>query len=140
MGAPCSLDLRKRVVARVEAGDSCRSVAARFGVAVSSVVKWAQRKRETSSVAAKRMGGHRPFVLAGQRAWLLARLTEKPDITLRAVVAELVDRGVVVSYYAVWNFFRHEGKSFKKKPARKRTGQAGRRKAAGAVEKVSRQT
>ncbi|MGE4063133.1 MAG: helix-turn-helix domain-containing protein, partial [Rhodospirillaceae bacterium] len=46
MGSPCSLDLRKRVVARVEAGDSCRAVAARFGVSVSSVVKWSQRKRE----------------------------------------------------------------------------------------------
>ena len=40
MARPYSNDLRERVVEAVEAGDSCRTVAARFGVAVSSVVKW----------------------------------------------------------------------------------------------------
>jgi transposase len=42
MTAPLSNDLRKRVVAAVGSGDSCRTVAARFGVAVSSVVNWSQ--------------------------------------------------------------------------------------------------
>jgi hypothetical protein len=41
-------------------------------------------------------------------------LAEKPDITLRALVAELADRGVKVSCFAVWPFFEHEGISFKK--------------------------
>ncbi|MGB3898886.1 MAG: hypothetical protein WA973_10055, partial [Mesorhizobium sp.] len=36
MTAPLSKDLRERVVGAIEAGESCRSVAARFGVAVSS--------------------------------------------------------------------------------------------------------
>ena len=43
MTAPLSNDLRERVVGAIEAGESCRSAAARFGVAVSSAVKWAQR-------------------------------------------------------------------------------------------------
>jgi hypothetical protein len=30
------------------------------------------------------------------------------------MVAELAERGIVVSYYAVWHFFEHEGVSFKK--------------------------
>jgi transposase-like protein len=38
MTRPLSNDLRKRVVAAVAKGESCRSVALRFGVAVSSVV------------------------------------------------------------------------------------------------------
>jgi transposase len=139
MTNPYSLDLRNRVVARVEAGDSCRAVAERFGVSVASVVKWSQRKRQTGSAAALPMGGRRPYALAGERTWLLSRLARKPDITLRTLLAELAGRGIVVSYYAVWNFFRHEGMSFKKKPPRKRAGQAGRRKAARAMEKVSRQ-
>lgn len=37
---PYSNDLRERVVSAVRAGESCWAVAARFGVAVSSVVKW----------------------------------------------------------------------------------------------------
>ena len=59
MTRPLSNDLRERVVACVVAGESCRSVAARFGVAISSVVKWYQRYRATGSVAPGKMGGHR---------------------------------------------------------------------------------
>jgi transposase len=80
------------------------------------------------------MGGHRPYALAGEREWLLARLKEKPDLTLRALLAELVERGVTVSYFAVWHFFDHEGLSFKKKPARQRAGSAADRPASEPVE------
>ena len=45
MVRPYSLDLRERVVAAAEAGQSCRTVADRFGVSVASVVKWRQRAR-----------------------------------------------------------------------------------------------
>lgn len=54
-----SNDLRERVVAAVLAGARCREAAARFGVAVSSVVKLSQRYRATGSVAPGKMGGHR---------------------------------------------------------------------------------
>jgi len=139
MGRAYSLDLRERVVAAVTAGESCRSVAATFKVSVASVVKWSQRYRATGSAAARPMGGHRPYALSSERDWLLQRIAEQPDITLRALLAELVERGIKVSYYAVWHFFEHEGISFKKKPARQRTGSPRRRSAAGAVEKVSRE-
>jgi transposase len=52
--------------------------------------------------------------LQGEREWLLARLAEKPDLTLRAIGAELAARGVKVSHFAVWHFFVHEGITFKK--------------------------
>jgi transposase len=99
----------------VEAGDSCRAVAALFGVSVASVVKWSQRKRRTGSAAARPMGGKRPYAVAGERDWLLARVAETPDVTLRALVAELAERGITVSYFAVWHFFENEGVTFKKK-------------------------
>jgi transposase len=50
MTRPLSNDLRARVVAAVAGGESRRAVAARFDVAVSSVVKWCQRYRATGSV------------------------------------------------------------------------------------------
>jgi transposase len=134
MARAYSLDLRERVVAAVSAGDSCRKVAAVFKVSVASVVKWSQRARATGSPAARPMGGNRPYALAGQRDWLLKRLADQPDVTLRALVAELAARGIKVSYYAVWHFFEHEGISFKKKPSRQRAGSARRGKAAGTVE------
>jgi transposase len=130
-----SLDLRERVVA-VASGQSCRAVAATFKVSVASVVKWSQRHRATGSAAAYKVGGRRPFALAGERAWLLARLAEKPDITLREVGAELAARGIKVSHFAVWHFFEHEGISFKKKPARQRAGSSRRSAAAGAMEEI----
>jgi transposase len=138
MARAYSLDLRERVVAAVAAGESCRKVAATFKVSVASVVKWSQRFRATGSPAARPMGGNRPYALAGERDWLLKRLSVQPDVTLRALLAELAARGIKVSYYAVWHFFEHEGISFKKKPARQRAGSAGRRQAARAMEKISR--
>jgi transposase len=137
MARAYSLDLRERVVAAVVAGESCRTVAATFKVSVASVVKWSQRFRATGSAAAYKVGGRRPYALQGERAWLLARLAEQPDITLRTRAAELAGRGLKVSHFAVWHFFEHESISFKKKPARQRAGSAGRGPAPGAMEEVS---
>jgi transposase len=137
MARAYSLDLRERVVAAVERGQSCRSVAKTFMVSVSSVVKWSQRRRAVGSPAALKMGGHRPYVVAREKDWLIARIAEKPDLTLRALLTELADRGLVVSYYALWHFLQHEGVTFKKKPSRIRTGSAGRRPPAQAVEGAS---
>ena len=115
MARPYSLDLRERVVAAVESGRTVRDVASSFGVSVSSVVKWSQRYRATGSAAALPMGGRRPFALAAHRGWVLSRLAEKPDLTLRALRAELAARGIVVSNYAVWHFLKAQGITFKKR-------------------------
>lgn len=113
-----SNDLRERVVAAVAAGESCRSVAARFEVAVSSVVKWCQRWRRTGSVAPGKMGGHRKRVLEAHRDFIVARLAETPHLTLHGLKDELAARGVTVSHNAVWLFLRREGLRFKKNAAR----------------------
>ena len=118
MVKPFSLDLRDRVVRRVELGHPVREVAVTFGVSVASVVKWSQRKRQTGSAAAKPMGSRLARSLAAQRDWMLARIAEKPDLTLRELVSELQDRSVAASYGSVWRLLNDEGVSFKKKPAR----------------------
>ena len=136
MARPYSTDLRERVVASVRGGRTCRATAELFGVSVSSVVKWSQRLRATGSVAAYWMGGHRPRVLASERGWLLARLGEKPDVTLRALVAELRERGVPASYGAVWRLLKAEGITVKKKPIRRRAGSPRRGTPAGPMEEI----
>ena len=138
MARPYSLDLRERVVAAVSGGESCRAVAATFKVSVASVVKWSQRFRSEGSPAARPMGGKKPYVLVDHRGWLLKRLSDQPDVTLRALVADLAERGIKVSYYAVWHFFEHEGITFKKKPARQRAGSSRRGPSARSMEEVSR--
>lgn len=124
MVRPYSLDLRNRVVAAVENGQTCRAAAELFDVSVASVVKWSQRARVTGSAAAKPMGGKRPVLLAGQRAFILDRIEAVPNLTLRALAGELAERGIVVSYGAIWAFVHREGLSFKKKRASHRAGSA----------------
>ena len=130
MARAYSLDLRERVVAAVEGGQTCRAVAKTFVVSVASVVKWSQRYRGSGSAAARPVGGRRGYAVAQERDWLLARIAEKPDLTMRALLLELKERGMVVSYYALWHFLQHEGITFKKKSARIRAGSARRQKAA----------
>ena len=118
MTRPLSNDLRERVVAAVCGGESCRSVASRFGVAVSSVVKWSQRYRATGSVAPGQMGGHRKRVLEPHRAFIQQRIAQTPHLTLHGLKDELAARGITVSHNAVWLFLRREGLSFKKNAVR----------------------
>jgi transposase len=107
-------DLRERVVAAMRSGESCRRVAATFGVAPSSVVKWTQRARRTGSVRPAKMGGYRRPILEPSRDWLLEQLRICPHITLSGLQAMLSERGVTVSHDTVWRFLRGCGFSFKK--------------------------
>jgi transposase len=113
-----SNDLRERVVEAVGAGENCRAVASRFGVAVSSVVKWSQRYRATGSVAPGKMGGHRKRVLEPHRAFIVERINQTSELTLHRLKEELAARGVKVSHNTVWLFLRREGLSFKKNAVR----------------------
>ena len=118
MTRPLSNDLRERVVAAATAGESCRSVAERFGVAVSSVVKWSQRLRATGSVAPRKMGGYRKPILDPHRAFIVERIAQTSHLTLHGLKDELAARGVKVSHDTVWKFLRREGLRFKKNTVR----------------------
>jgi len=137
MGKPYSLDLRKRVVAAVSGGLSCNQAAKRFGVAVSTAIGWVRRQRESGSVAAGQMGGHRPKAISGEhRVWVLERI--KRDFTLRGLVVELAERGLKVDYRSVWEFVHAEKLSFKKKHGGWRTRSSRRGQAAGPVGQIPR--
>jgi transposase len=119
MARAYSLDLRERVVAAVLDGLSCEAAAARFSVSESSAIKWTRRKRETGSAAADKMGGKRPKLLEGEREWLLARMAEKPDLTLSALLVEVHARGKRVCLDTLWRFLKSCGLSFKKNDLRR---------------------
>jgi len=138
MGKPYSLDLRKRVVAAIEGGMSRNQAAKQFGVAISTAIGWMRRVKETGSVAAGQMGGHKPKAISREhRIWLLQR-TKDGDFTLRGLVAELGERGLKVDYRSVWEFVHAEKLSFKKKRGGWRARPTGRGAAASAVDKISR--
>jgi putative transposase len=116
MPKPLSDDLRERVVAAVEReGLSRHQAAARFGVAPSTAIKWVQRFRKSGSVAPARIGGYRPKKIAGaHRDWLVQRCGESA-FTLRGLVAELAEQGLMVDYRTVWAFVHAEKLSHKKR-------------------------
>jgi transposase len=130
------MDLRERVVVAVEEkGLSRHEAAARYGVGVSTAIKWVQRFRKTGSLAPGQMGGHKPRAIRDEHeTWLRERIRER-DFTLRGLVAELAERGLKVDYHSVWDFVHREELSFKKNRARKRAGSRSRRTPAGAMDR-----
>ena len=141
MGRAYAQDLRDRVIAAVEAGQSRNAAAKRVGVSVSCAVKWLQRYHQDGSRTAKKMGGNRPFALAAHRVFVLRRMSEKPDLTITALTEELAARGIKVSRFAVWHFLQHERLSFKKKEsARRRAGSPRRGQTSHPVAAVAAQT
>ena len=138
MVRPYSQDLRRRVAARVVAGESVRSVAAAFTVSVASAVRWSQLWRaRDGDVRPGKMGGHRKRILEPHRAWVMERIAGEPEVTLRELAAELTALGTPVGYSAMRNFVHREGLSFKKNSAAKRAGQARRRASSGQMEALS---
>jgi transposase len=112
---PLSRDLRVRFCRALDRGLSARSAAALLEISAATGVRWAQAWRRTGSIEPGKVGGHKRYVLEGERAWLLARVAEK-DATLHELLAMLrEERGVVVSCDTLWRFLKRQGKSFKKR-------------------------
>jgi transposase len=116
MGQPLSMDLRKRVVARVKSGHSRRDAARHFGVSESCAVKLMQRVETTGSPAPARQG--RPpggGKLAAHRDFLIERVKAKNDITMPELAAELMkERGVEADPSSLSRVLRKAGFSYKK--------------------------
>ena len=115
MTLPLSIDLRDRIAVALGEGATVRQAAKRFGVSVASAVRVGQRRKSGLGQGHGKIGGHRRAKLKGDTGdWLLARLAEKPDLTMRALTAELAAREVYVVHDTVWRFVRQAGLSVKK--------------------------
>jgi len=110
MGRALSLDLRERVVAAVDGGMSCRAAAARFGIGVSSAIRWRQQQLSQGHLKAGRPGGDvRSSAIEAHGPFLLALVAEQSDLTLGEIRDALAGRGMRVSLATVWRFFdRHQ--------------------------------
>lgn len=109
------MELRKRAVRFVGAGQSRHAVAMRLGVSVSCVVKWLLRHKATGNVMPGKIGGHvKPKIAGEHRDWVLQQVASGGDVTLQGLADGLAERGLKVDYRTMWNFMQREGKSFKK--------------------------
>jgi transposase len=117
MGKPLSMDLRRRALAAVDAGMSRRAAAGRFGVSVSSVIRWDAQRRATGSFEPKPQGGDtRSRRIEARHADVMAAFEEERDQSLEELRARLAERGVAASSSALSRFFRRHGMTRKKRP------------------------
>ena len=106
MGKPMSVDLRERVVAAVDGGISRRKAAERFGVSISSAIRWTSRARRLGSVRPEPQGGDtRSRRIEAYAPVILAAVEETPDITLAELRELLAGRGVAVATSTLHRFF-----------------------------------
>ena len=91
------------------------------------IAEAAQRHRATGSAAARPMGGHRKRLLEPHRALVIDRLKAVPDLTLKALVAELAEPGIATCPVAVWRLVRAEGMGSEQKCVRRGAGAPGGR-------------
>ena len=114
MGKPYSTDLRVRVVEAVDEGAPRREAAERFGISVSSAVRWHQFWRNGETIAAKVCGGSRS-PLEDYAEEIIAIIEEQPDRTLNEIVASMHGRRIPGSRTALVRFLKRHGITFKKK-------------------------
>ena len=118
MGQPLSMDLRKRLLRAIDDGMSCRSAAARFGIAPSTAIRWVAQRRETGSFAPKPQGGDmRSRRIEERRAEILAVWEARKDISLEELRLALIEQGLHVSVAGLHRFFVRRGMTRKKRLA-----------------------
>jgi len=121
MGKSHPIELRSRVVAFVEEGNSNRAAAGHFRVSPRFVNDMMKLKRETGSLSPRRQGHVGGGKLNAHGGWVRQRLEENGDLTLDELCVELGDRGVPIHRSNVGRLLRRLGLSHKKKPSGKRT-------------------
>ena len=118
MGKPLSVDLRTRTLDAVDEGMSRRAAARRFGVSVSSVIRWDAARRATGSFEPKPQGGDmRSRRIEERHAEVMAAFVEESDQTLDELRERLAGLGIATSTSGLSRFFQRHGITRKKRPA-----------------------
>ena len=123
-----SQDLRSRVIAAVDGGLSCNAAAARFGIAVSSAIRWVRAWRVEGRVTALPQGGDlRSQHIEVYRDVIPGAIDADVDITL-VELSELLHRKHEASFApsTVWRFLDRHDLTFKKTSSDRRPACSGR--------------
>ena len=122
MPKPLSMDLRERIAKAVDSGLSRNAAAKQFLVAPSTVIKLMQARTRTGGLKPKKIGGYAKAILAPHEETVKALVAETPDATLAELGAALRKKKIKVSRSALAVFLGRLRLTFKKNPARQRTG------------------
>ena len=111
MAGAYSKDLRSRVLAAVEAGESVEAAARRFAVGRSTAYRWVDAAREEGRREAKPMhGGPVPRIQGAVEAAMLALAGRPHHLSLAEIAARLAEtHGVRVHLTTVHRALRRAG-------------------------------
>ncbi len=120
---PFSKDLRERIIAAKEAGQSSAGVAERFAIGVRTVERYWERYREEGHCRTGQIGGHRRSRLAGHEPTVASWIEAQPSLSLE----ELSERcqkelAVTLTPSAIWYRLKAMGLTYKKSGPRRRAG------------------
>lgn len=118
MAKAVSVDRRERVVAAVDAGMSRRAAAERFGVGVSSAIRFVQRSRERGDLTPDKRGGNfRSHRIDAHGEFILSLVEAEPDLTLAEIGERLHETcGYRPLPSVVHRLFARHGITRKKRP------------------------
>lgn len=109
-------DLRSRVLKASAEGASARSAAARFGVGVSSAIRWVARSK-IGELSPRPQGRKRGSRLDEHADFVVGMIDERKDITLNEMVDRLkAERSMRIGRSALSDWLRDHGWTFKKSP------------------------
>jgi transposase len=116
MSRSLSEDLRVRVIRAVDGGVSCNAASERFGIGVSTAVRWLRAWRDEGATSAKPRGGDRHSArIEALGPVILAAIEAQRDITLVEIAALLErEHGERFAPSTIWRFLDRRGISFKK--------------------------
>lgn len=125
MARALSDDLRIRVLKASAAGMSARQAASRFGVGVSTAIRWIARAVEGEPTP-RPQGWKRPSLLDAHEAFVVEMINDCKDVTLDEMVERLsAERQVSISRSALGAWLRGRGWTFKKVRTRIGAGPTG---------------
>jgi transposase len=130
MGKPHPIELRERVVAFVNEGNSNREAARHFRVSPRFVNNMMILHRSSGSLRPARQGHPPGSKLSPRGEWISERVALHGEVTLDELCLELAERGIDVHRATVGRFLHQLGLSNEKKPQGKRAAQTGDRQGA----------
>ena len=109
-------DLRLRVLKAADEGASAHQAAARFGVGVSSAIRWIARAK-IGELAPRQQGRRRGSCLDEYADFIIGMIEVCPDITLNEMVARLeAEQSMRIGRSALSDWLGRHGWTFKKSP------------------------
>lgn len=109
-------DLRLRVLKAADEGMSARQAAARFGIGVSSAIRWIARAK-IGELAPRQQGRRRGSRLDEYADLIIGMIEVCPDITLNEMVARLeAEQSLRIGRSTLSDWLGRHGWTFKKSP------------------------